>query len=94
MKLYDLLLLLKTYGYVVKDIQIDATEFKKVNAVLMGEYSEYRDVVGIPDEEPHEIREFLVGEYQQYLSDEISEYKLIPSADLLEVKLKCDLTRG
>lgn len=92
MKLADLLILLKTYGYVIKDIQIDATEFKTVNAVLMGEYSEYY-VIRIPDEEPHEIREFLVGKYQQYLSDEVSKYKLIPSADLLEVKLKCDLSR-
>ena len=93
MKLCNLLILLKSYGYDIKDIQIDATEFKKVNAVLMGEYSEYY-VIGIPDEEPHEIKDFLVGKYQKYLGDEVSEYKLIPSADLLEVTLKCDLSRG
>jgi len=94
MKLCDLLILLKSYGYVIKDIQIDATEFKITNEILMGSLSSERDIVGIPDEEPHEIREFLVGKYQQYLRDEVSEYKLIPSADLLKVKLKCDLSRG
>lgn len=92
MKLFELLILLKTYNIDIKYVKIDASEFKEINEVLKQTLKSDEDVVKIPDEKSHDIHDFLDGEYQWYLSNRVIEHEIINNYGLtLSVKLECKI---